>query len=251
MKRILPLLAFAVAAAGLHAQSPGELLAQVDARRNIPDLSFVLQMTSYEGEKQRDSQTLWGYVKVTPGQNKSLIAFAAPASVKGRRMLMDGSTVYLLFPKTKNPIRLSPLQILLGEASNGDVARTGFASDYDVASLADADREGVACHQFTLAVKESQKDASYRKVVLWVEKSTLRVRDAEFYGSDGTLLKRAFYREYGAAEGKDFPMALDIYDGANPQKHTVMSYKRVGRKPVPDTMFRREYLEAWTPEQPQ
>jgi hypothetical protein len=213
-------------------------------------MSFVMQMTSYDGEKQRDTNTLWGFVKTGPGQNKSLIAFAEPASVKGRKMLMDGSTVYLLFPRTKNPIRLSPLQILMGEASNGDVARTGFADDYDVASVTEADRDGVASYQFTLAVKESRKDSSYKKVMLWVEKSSLRLQYAEFFASGDKLLKKTFYKEYGSAEGKDLPMVLDICDGENPQKHTVMTFKKIGRKVVPDTAFRREYLETWTPEQP-
>jgi hypothetical protein len=29
-----------------------------------------------------------------------------------------------------------------------------------------------------------------------------------------------------------------------------MMYVKVGRKPVPDTVFRREYLPSWAPEQP-
>jgi hypothetical protein len=165
-------------------------------------------------------------------------------------MLMDGSVVYLLFPKTKNPIRLSPLQILMGEASNGDVARTGFAQDYDVATLKDAERDGVASYQFTLTVKEARKDSSYRKVVLWVEKASLRLQYAEFFASGDKLLKKTFYKEYGQAEGKDVPMVLDIYDAENAQKHTVMTFKKIGRKPVPDTVFKRDYLETWTPEQP-
>jgi outer membrane lipoprotein-sorting protein len=250
MKKILILAFLAAAAAGAAAQSPDDLLAKVDARRSIPDMSFVMQMTSFDGDAQKDSNTLWGFVKTGAGQNKSLIAFAEPASVKGRKMLMDGSVVYLLFPKTKNPIRLSPLQILMGEASNGDVARTGFAQDYDATSLDEVERDGVACYQFTLAVKEARKDSSYKKVVLWVEKTSLRLQYAEFYASADKLLKKTFYKEYGQAEGKDVPMVLDIYDAENSQKHTVMTFKKIGRKPVPDTVFKRDYLENWTPEQP-
>jgi len=236
-------------ASGLYAASPEELLAQVDARRYVPDLSFVMRMTSFDGDKQVDSNTLWGFVKGTGTENRSLIAFADPASVKGRKMLMDGNIVYLLFPKTTNPIRLSPLQVLLGQASNGDVVRTGFAQDYDVASLAETDRDGVHCYQFTLAVKEDRKDASYRRIVLWVEKETLRPIYAEFSTGD-KLLKQATYKDYRAAMGKDIPFTVDIHDGDNPQKHTVMEYVKVGQKTVPDTVFRRDYLPSWVPELP-
>lgn len=240
---------FFLGTAAVFAASPEELLAQVDSHRYIPDLSFVLQMTSFDKDAQVESNTLWGFISGVGTQNRSLIAFADPASVKGRRMLMDGNIVYLLFPRTTNPIRLSPLQVLLGQASNGDVERTGFSQDYDVTSLADADRDGVACYRFDLSVKAGSKDASYARVVLWVEKETLRPTYAEFFAGD-KLLKKAFYKEYTQALGKDIPFVVDIYDGDNPQKHTVMEYKKVGQKHVPATVFRRDYLPSWTPEQP-
>ena len=238
-----------VASFGVHAESPEELLARVDQQRSIPDLSFVMQMTSFDGDKQVDSNTLWGFIKGIGSENKSLIAFAEPASVRGRRMLMDGNIVYLLFPKTTNPIRLSPLQVLLGQASNGDVVRTGFSQDYDVTSLTETDRNGVHCYLFSLAVKESRKDVSYRKVTLWVEKESLRPLYAEFSTGD-KLLKQATYADYRPALGKDLPFSVDIHDGDSPQKHTVMTYMKVGQKTVPDTVFRRDYLQSWVPEQP-
>ena len=241
--------AFFSAAIGLFAESPDQLLARVDAKRYLPDLSFVMQMTSFDGDKQVDSNTLWGFIKGIGSENRSLISFADPASVKGRKMLMDGNIVYLLFPRTTNPIRLSPLQVMLGQASNGDVVRTGFSQDYDVSSLTETDREGVHCYLFTLAVKESRKDASYRKVSLWVDKESLRPAYAEFFTGD-KLLKQATYSDYRTAMGKDLPFSVDIHDGENPQKHTIMTYVKVGQKPVPDTVFRRDYLSSWVPEQP-
>jgi hypothetical protein len=249
MKKIM-LAVFTVAmAAAAYAESPQELLTRVDAGRYVPDLSFVMQMTSFDGEKQIDANTLWGFVKGVGGDNRSLISFAEPSSVRGRKMLMDGNIVYLLFPKTTNPIRLSPLQILMGEASNGDVVRTGFAQDYDVASLAEADRDGKPCYLFALTVKESRKDATYKKVQLWVEKDSLHPQYAEFSSGD-RLLKKASYSDYRKALDRDIPFSVDIHDGENPQKHTVMSYVKLGRKSVADTVFRRDYLQSWTPEQP-
>jgi len=237
------------ASARLVADSPGELLAQVDDRRRIDNLTFVLQMTSFEGDRQVDRNTLWGFVKGVGSENKSLLSFADPASVKGRKMLMDGSVVYLLFPRTTNPIRLSPLQVLLGQASNGDVVRTSFSDDYDVASLSDADRNGTACYRFDLVIKKDRAEVSYRKVALWVEKDTLHPVYAEFSTGD-KLLKQAFYSDYRSALGKDVPFTVDIRDADTPQKHTVMSWLKIGQKPSPDTVFRREYLSAWVPEQP-
>jgi outer membrane lipoprotein-sorting protein len=238
-----------VMTAAAWGETPEDLLSRIDANRGVTDMSFILQMTSYDGEKQVDSNTLWGFVKGAGSDNRSLISFAEPASVRGRKMLMDGTIVYLLFPKTTNPIRLSPLQILLGEASNGDVVRTGFAQDYDVASLTDTTRDGVACYLFDLTVKASRKDATYKKVQLWVDKESLHAVYAEFSSGD-RLLKKATYSDYRRALDRDIPFTVDIHDGENPQKHTVMTYLKLGRKAVADTVFRRDYLQSWTPEQP-
>ena len=213
-------------------------------------MSFDLRITSFVSGKQKDYNVLRGSVKVTEAGNSVLVYFAEPASVKGRKMLMDGRVVYYLFPRTRNPIRLSPLQVLLGETSNGDVARTGFAKDYDVTAFSDTVREGAACYLFKLDAKTDRKDSTYAKVDLWVEKASLRPLYAEFSAADGKLLKKAAYEDYRTVEGKDVPFALDISDGDDPQKHTTMAYLRIGRKSVPETAFRRDYLDAWTPELP-
>jgi len=234
---------------GLYAESGQELLARVDDQRHVPDLTFIMQMTSFDGDKQLESNTLWGFIKGVGAENRSLVAFADPASVKGRKVLLDGNIVYLLFPKTTNPIRLSPLQVMMGQASNGDVVRTGFAQDYDVSSLTETDRDGMHCYLFSLVVRENRKDASYQKVILWVDKESLRPVYAEFSTGD-RLLKQATYSDYRAALGKEIPFSVDIHDGDYPQKHTIMMYVKVGQKAVPETVFRRDYLPSWVPEQP-
>jgi hypothetical protein len=251
MKRNLAITAAMLALGAAFAQSPTELLERIDERRSIPDMRFELRVTSFEDGKQKDYNDLFGFVKASEkSDNRILLYFEGPASVKGRKMLMDGSIVYLLFPRTRNPIRLSPLQVLLGETSNGDVARTEFSKDYDVASLSDANRDGAECHLFRLGAKEGKKDSTYRSVSLWVEKSTERLVYAEFFAADGKLLKKAYYKDYGPAMGKDFPFTMDIYDGENPAKHTTMTYSRIGTLAVRDTVFSRDYLEAWSPAVP-
>ena len=248
MNRLLIGAFLALTLTAAWAENAPALLAEVDARRFVPDMDFELTITSYQGDKALDSNSLWGWVKAIPDGNKTLLAFVEPGSVKGRKMLMDGNVVYFLFPRTRNPIRLSPLQVLLGQTSNGDVARTGFSQDYDVVSLEEAPREGVPCYRFSLAAKPSKEDSTYKRVELWVERSTLRPLYAEFFASTDKPLKRAYYKDYREAEGKDFPFTLDIFDGEDRAKHTVMAYSKIGRKPMADTAFRREYLESWNPE---
>ncbi len=250
MNRLLIGALLALSLVPAWAEDAPALLAEVDARRSIPDMDFELVITSYQGDKALDTNSLWGWVKAVPEGNKTLLAFVEPGTVKGRKMLMDGPTVYLLFPKTRNPIRLSPLQVLLGQSSNGDVARTGFAQQYDAAGLGTELVDGTDCWVFDLKAKAGQQNSTYQRVKLWVEKAGLKPRAADFFGSGGTLLKHAVYADYRAVGDKSLAFKLDISDGTDPTKHTVLQYRRVGRQALGDASFRRDYLEAWQPEAP-
>jgi hypothetical protein len=232
------------------APDPTALLSQIDAQRSIPDMDFELTITSYQADKPLESNGLWGWVKQTPSGNKTLVAFTEPASVKGRKMLMDGPMVYLLFPKTRNPIRLSPLQVLLGQSSNGDVARTGFAQEYEPKSLTSATLDGVSCWLFDLVSQPGHEGSAYRRARVWVEKAGLKPVAADFYGSGDALLKHATYGDWRPVGDKVLSFRLEITDGAAPEKRTVLQYQRVGRQALGDAMFRRDFLEGWTPEAP-
>ena len=253
LARVAPTAAFAARAllmpAGLHAESPSEILALSDAKRTINDMSFEVRLSAYNGSQVTDTKTLWGMLKIGADHNRVLMFFVDPASDRGRKLLVDGDAVYLLFVRTTNPIRLSPLEVLTGQASDGDVVRT-FARDYDVEAMADATLDGASVYHFSLVAKESVGDTSYKRVQLWVEKSSLRLLYAEFYAASGVLLKKAFYRDYREAMGKDVPFSLEVFAGDDANKRTVMTFDKVGRKTVPETEFRRSFLPLWNPEPP-
>jgi hypothetical protein len=246
---ILSFVVFRLDAQGVNGESPALLLQRSDSRRTISDMSFQVELTSFDGQKVKADNTIWGFVKVGSDRNRVLMYFAQPASERGLKLLVDGDTVYFLFPRTTNPVRLSPLQTLIGQASDGDVVRT-FASDYDVDSLSDAVLEGEPCYRLDLTAKKGAGDSSYKKVNLWIDRSTLNLKYAEFFAASGVLLKKAYYGDYRQVKGKEVPFKVDIYAGDDPQKHTVMAFQKVGEHPVPDTEFRRDYLIYWTPEAP-
>jgi outer membrane lipoprotein-sorting protein len=234
-------------AAGLYAESPQEILARSDAQRTIHDMSFEVSLSAYDGSTATDTKTLWGALEIGADHNRVLMYFTDPASDRGRKMLVDGDAVYILFVRTTNPIRLSPLEVLTGQASDGDVVRT-FARDYDVESMAEETRDGAQTWHFSLTAKQSTGDTSYHGVQLWVEKSSLRLLYAEFYAASGVLLKKAYYRDYRPAMGRDFPFSVEIFAGDDATKRTVLTFEKVARKPLPETEFRRSFLPLWNPE---
>jgi len=250
MKSILAVLILVLGGAALAgAEAPADILARSDANRTIADLAFAVQVTSYDGAQVSDQSGLWGVLKLAKDHNRVLLSFQTPASKHGQRFLVDGDAVYVLFEHTTNPIRVSPLEVLTGQASDGDVVRT-FASDYNVTSMTEDTFEGQPALHFDLAAREGGNTSSYKKVQLWIEPQSLRLVYAEYYAASGALLKKAFYKGYQTVLGKDFPTAIDILAGDNAQKHTKMVFTKFAKQVLPDTSFRRTALTFWTPEEP-
>jgi len=138
----------------------------------------------------------------------------------------------------------------LGQSSNGDVARTSFSQEYDPQSLDTAIVDGTPCWVFDLAAKAGHQNSSYRRVKLWVEKTGLKPLAADFYGSDSAILKHEVYGDWRTVGDRTIAFKLDIADGTDPAKHTVLQYRRMGRQALSDSAFRRDYLEGWSPEAP-
>jgi hypothetical protein len=251
MKRLI-ISYFLISAFGValsFADSPADILAQSDARRTIPDLAFVVQATAYDGDQVSDQSTLWGVLKLGKDHNRVLMSFQAPASKHGQKFLVDGDAVYILFEHTSNPIRVSPLEVLTGQASDGDVIRT-FAADYDVVAMEQGNFEGEPALHFNLTAKVGGNTSSYKTVQLWIDPNDLNLMYGEFYAASGVLLKKAYYRDYRNILGKDFPTTIDILAGDDAKKHTKMTFLKYGKKVLPETMFRRTALSVWTPEEP-
>ena len=115
-----------------HAAPPAapdaeSLLKHSDEYRNgWPSYVLRVKITNYENDKP-DEEKL--YEVSQKGTEKTYVEFLSPRD-KGRHMLMLSDDMWVYLPDTSRPVRITPLERLSGDASNGDVARTNFAVDY-------------------------------------------------------------------------------------------------------------------------
>ena len=95
--------------------------------------SYVVhvKITDYESGKP-DEEHL--YEVSQKGTEKTYVEFMSPRE-KGEHLLMLGDDMWVYLPDTSRPVRITPLERLTGDASNGDVARTNYAADYSPAYL--------------------------------------------------------------------------------------------------------------------
>jgi outer membrane lipoprotein-sorting protein len=230
MKKLLALLITLVALSS-HAEEPNAILARVDRMRNPPD-SFAIdvELTAISGAKS-ESQKFRVYGR---GSDRSVVEFTWPQSEKGKYLLMLRDAMWIYLPTASKPIRISPMQRLMGQASNGDVARTSFGADYNAASVeTDGDN-----WRLELAAKDPS--VAYARVQLWVDKASYEPRRADFYVASGKLIKRAWYREYGQLDGRHVVTAIEIEDLLRTGNRTLMHYSGLASQDNPERMFTKD-----------
>jgi len=203
------------------------VLSHVDAYRNAFDSFAVdveLTSTTPDGHSENSKFRVYG-----KGSDRSIVEFTAPQTEKGKYLLMLRDAMWIYMPSASRPIRISPLQRLMGQASNGDVARTSFTVDYTPTAIAEEQ------DQWVLDLGAKDPSVAYNRVRLWVDKKTYEPRRADFYVVSGKLIKRATYHAD----------SIEIDDALRPGHRTVMRYSNRIAHDNPDRMFTKDALGKW------
>ena len=141
------------------------MLRKVDEFRNpLNFYSVDVELTMLHADETRT----FGFRVYGNGPETSLLEFRTPATDKGKYYLMLKDDMWIYLPNASRPIRISPLQRLAGEASNGDVARANYSTDY-TAELGGEDTVD-GRDAYILELKGRDSDMSYSKAKLWVAK---------------------------------------------------------------------------------
>ena len=99
------------------------------------------------------------------GTEKTYVEFMSPRE-KGEHLLMLGDDMWVYLPDTSRPVRITPLERLSGDASNGDVARTNYAVDYTPVYLRTEKVGAEECYVLELTAK--RKGATYQRILYWL-----------------------------------------------------------------------------------
>ena len=220
--------------------TPDKILAKADtARGNVEGVQWIIDIDSVE-----KGRTQHRVLEVKARNFDSLAEFLSPAKVKGRKLLMRDRNMWFMKPGLRKPVPISPRQKLLGGASNGDIASTNYAGDYEVTEASNDTVNGEACHLFDL--RATNKSATYDRIVYWISKSRLVGVKADFYTVSGKRFKSATF-EYEnritvGDESQPFISRMVITHALMKDDVTVMTYRdaRVGH--IPDSTFNLNLL---------
>lgn len=193
-------------------------------------------------EHDRIDKTREYHVYTRPNR-ESLVVFKSAVEA-GQKMLMLGDNYWLVMPKSRRPIRITPMQKLLGEASIGDISTLTWSDDYQatmVGTESVVTQENLSIDTHKLNLIATTKGASYQRIDLWVDVSNGFPIRADLYLRSGKLAKQALFTP-GEREGRLQVVAMILIDKIQPAKKTIIEYQSIMPMTLEDKYYNPAYL---------
>lgn len=217
-----------------------QMLKQADQYRLNESAAKVVSLVKlYEHDKLDKTRQYHVY---TRENRESLVVFKSQVEA-GQKMLMLGDNYWLLMPKSRRPIRITPMQKLLGEASVGDVSTLTWSDDYQGALVGEEviTLDGRAIQSNKLELSAKTKGASYQRITLWLTADNDFPLKADLYLHSGKLAKQALFQQGGGEEGIRVD-AMILLDQIQPAKKTVIEYQAVTPYQLADKYYNPAFL---------
>jgi hypothetical protein len=177
-----------------HAQDINTLLKNADRyRMSAENLQVETQVTVFNTDGSQDKERR--YTVFAQSERKSLVVMQSPVE-KGQKVLMLADDFWLLMPNTQRPMRITPMQKLLGDASTGDIATMNWAGDYTgtvvgeepCAPTSTENNKATCLH---LSLQATRKGVTYQRIELWIGKTRHEPVRADLFVQSDKLAKQA------------------------------------------------------------
>ena len=238
--RLAALAALMLAATGsAWADEVTTLLKAADKYRMSSDnMQVDTQISVFNTDGSPDKERR--YTVFAQQKHQSLVLMQSPAE-KGQKVLMLGDDFWLLMPSSQRPLRITPMQKLLGDASTGDIATMSWADDYSGAITGEE-----LCGEPTqkcvhLSLTAARKGVTYQRIELWIGKTKNEPVKADLYVQSDKLAKQArFVMDKPAAPTAVTEMLLR--DQLTNKKETQVRYLNRKEKTVPEAWLNPMFL---------
>jgi outer membrane lipoprotein-sorting protein len=219
--------------------SPFQLIKKADNYRGFnKDFLATIKIISHKKDKV-NTKEMKVYVK---GLNKSLVVFIKPKKDEGKKLLMVDDNLWIYIPTTRRPIRLTPKQILLGQVSYGDIARTNYQQDYIPTKIQkEICDKNISCYHITLIKK--RKGASYYRIEYHIAEKDFIPIKAIFFAKSGKRLKTAYFSNLKYFYNERKITKLTIYDNIKKGEWSEIIITSYKLHPIPNIFFNKEYLK--------
>jgi hypothetical protein len=173
---------------------------------------------------------------------RSLVLMRSPVDA-GQKLLMLGDDFWQIMPQSQRPIRITPVQKLLGDASAGDIATMTWGDDYTGRVTGNTSIDGTACLELDLAAKT--RGVTYQRIELYLAESDHRPLRADLYVASDKLAKVArFVLDSSSGRLQVSTMILD--DMIQTGRQTRIRYLSQKARGIPDEYYNPMFLTGNT-----
>lgn len=219
-----------------HADDVKALLAQADAyRMPAGALQVETEVKFYKSGALDKERRYTVYLK--PGR-RSLVIMQSP-SEKGQKVLMLGEDFWMIMPQSQRPIRITPMQKLLGDASAGDIATMSWSEDYDGIVAGEFTINGIPCIRLNLTAQ--RKGVSYQRIELYLSRQGSKPVKADLYVASDKLAKQATF-SLEPVDGRLQVAEMKLLDQIQTGRETVIRYLSRRSRAIPDEFYNPMFL---------
>ena len=235
--RLLGLVAAALAWPAV-AQDVDAMLRDADRYRTGADnLQVDTLVQSYKTDGTLDKERRY---TVFAQQDRRTLVLMQSAAEKGQKVLMLGDDFWLLMPSSQRPMRITPMQKLLGDASTGDIATMRWSGDYSATLVGEEPcQPGETRLCYRLALQAVRKGVTYQRVELWLARQHHEPVRAQLYVQSDKLAKTAHFELDASRSQVD---AMVLIDQLGQQRQTRIRYLQRKERTVPEEWLNPMFL---------
>lgn len=213
------------------ATDPLQVMDQLRLGGESGDFKVMTEISLYKQGVQ-DSQRL--YEVYVGSDRRSLVLFRSSAEA-GQKMLMLDDQYWLFLPSSRRPLRITPMQKLLGEASSGDISSLRWQDDYTVISSERVD------DALLLQLEAARSGVTYARVALQVDATSLHPQTASFYLQSGRLAREAEF-QLDQVDGQVALTGMKLLDRIQKDQYTLIRYLSSEPVDIPERWFNPAFL---------
>jgi hypothetical protein len=211
------------------------ILARVDAYREFSKTAFSFDFTITEENGSRSVMRV--YLDTNNRNNNSIAKYLEPRRYSRRVVLTLGNSFYIYDQGMLAPVRITPREMLFGQAAAGDITRISFSFSYSV-EQAVLNGEQILLHLKALP----DRDATYDLIDLAVSAADYRPLRAECKGASGLVIKIIEYTGFERIGGRELLTAFTITDSAT-ENMSVIGLGNFRADTLPPSSFSVEALK--------
>ncbi len=211
-----------------------EILQKIDEYHLIAsDFEMTIRVESFKNNHFDNTTLMKCYVN--DGKIASL-NFLEPENMKGRKIVVKDNDMWLIIPKVKNPIHITPSQRLVGGISFSDIAGVKFAENY-IAKIngeevitglnAEGNKTDISNNCLVMELSTNDTRSNYHKIIMWADKQSFLPVKADFFALSGKKMMTVYYTSPKVWEGRLILTKMYLFDQINTSKYCTVEYSEI------------------------